>query len=903
MSVDAAELTIGALRNAAEGACVVRRFPSAAEAWRWVDAGTARSLLDVVCWVPSELVKSVTYPRMTASTTLVNVDDDARLAVLATRPASSASTPASSKSSTPTVSRFECHASSLASTARSLSLSASSMPPSALYPTSGRVSVPTALGFKGRPDMTAARNGPPARTTSRWTRGIGQASQGTQFAASAPLARQAADQGRPGGTGSRKTVQQFSFRPLGRPSRGQQRLSPLPARPGRSRPSAGALPSVPPVAQEVAVGVATLSPTGSIEKGKFDDDAWERELDEVSDLVDVVIRRAESAETAEARPVKRAKVSNVLPGEVPSALNPPSSSKDRTSGMFTLAEIRRFMAEHDAMWKQQQVSYREPAARRWGPHAPFRKERSTTILHPPASAAGSRLSGDSRPPLDDQTGLAGLLTITLSEGHLSLPSGAVDDATVPRAMGDIGRLASAGAWDAVCCRLLDRGASAFVSGGPGVAKSTLLKQLHAVCKSRFAADGEVVVLAPTGTSAKTAGGVTYHSFFGFGREFKPVEVDAAAEARCLLSTNRFGPIKQRLARARVVLLDEISLVSAVNLDMMCHLLRHARSLSAPPCLWFAFGDFLQLRPVCGAWAFTAKTWSSLFGDVLLELTTIYRQRDRDYVRAIQDARLGACSEAVLQLVKDREVDEPQYNATKTDVMHLMPLHKEVVAHSRSCLEQVCAGLPPTVSFAVDSVAVDIDREMGLPRPNLESVSVGTRNAALSACVAPKVVFHCHHAHVMMTSNRMMHVGVCHGSAGVIVAYQSDGAAVVRFENHPPPAGAERSQSGLLNSGDTWIELACPPVEFLARIFSLPGAVAVRMQVPFVLGWACTVHMSQSLTLPSAILDLRAAFEAGMVHTALRRVSDNKRLYIKSFVASRLFADELAMSKYKNWRRL
>lgn len=334
VSVDAAELTIGALRNAAEGACVVRRFPSAAEAWRWVDAGTARSLLDVVCWVPSELVKSVTYPRMTASTTLVNVDDDARLTVLATRPASSASTPASSKSSTPTVSRFECHASSLASTARSLSLSASSMPPSALYPASGRVSVPTALGFKGRPDMTAARNGPPARTTSRWTRGIGQASQGTQFAASAPLARQAADQGRPGGTGSRKTVQQFSFRPLGRPTRGQQRLSPLPARPGPSRPSAGALPSVPPVAQEVAVGVATLSPTGSIEQGTFDDDAWERELDEVSDLVDVVIRRAESAETAEARPVKRAKVSNLLPGEVPSALKPPSSSKDRTSGML-----------------------------------------------------------------------------------------------------------------------------------------------------------------------------------------------------------------------------------------------------------------------------------------------------------------------------------------------------------------------------------------------------------------------------------------------------------------------------------------------------------------------------------------------------------------------------------------
>jgi len=155
----------------------------------------------------------------------------------------------------------------------------------------------------------------------------------------------------------------------------------------------------------------------------------------------------------------------------------------------------------------------------------------------------------------------------------------------------------------------------------------------------------------------------------------------------------------------------------------------------------------------------------------------------------------------------------------------------------------------------------------------------------------------------VTSNRMKHLGVCHGSAGRIVAYDDVGAPVVRFENHPPPAGIERGQAGMLDSGDTWIDLACPPVEFTARLFSTPGAVAVRMQVPFVLGWACTVHMSQSLTLSSAVLDLKAAFEAGMVHTALGRVSDKSRLYVKSFEPSRLFADQVALGKYREWARL
>ena len=78
---------------------------------------------------------------------------------------------------------------------------------------------------------------------------------------------------------------------------------------------------------------------------------------------------------------------------------------------------------------------------------------------------------------------------------------------------------------------------------------------------------------------------------------------------------------------------------------------------------------------------------------------------------------------------------------------------------------------------------------------------------------------------------------------------------------------------------------------------------MRTQVPFVLGWACTVHTSQSLTLSSAVLDLKNAFEAGMVHTALGRVSDKDRLFIKSFAPSRLFADHVALAKYREWERL
>jgi len=64
---------------------------------------------------------------------------------------------------------------------------------------------------------------------------------------------------------------------------------------------------------------------------------------------------------------------------------------------------------------------------------------------------------------------------------------------------------------------------------------------------------------------------------------------------------------------------------------------------------------------------------------------------------------------------------------------------------------------------------------------------------------------------------------------------------------------------------------------------------VREQVPFVLGWAITVHLSQRLTLTEAVLDLDSSFEAGMVHTAVSRVSDSCNVYVKTFNALRLFA--------------
>jgi len=473
----------------------------------------------------------------------------------------------------------------------------------------------------------------------------------------------------------------------------------------------------------------------------------------------------------------------------------------------------------------------------------------------------------------------------------------------PSAAAPIGRLAASGRWGDVCEQLFARINSAFVSGGPGAGKSTLLRKLRSFLVERYAADGEVVVVAPTGTSAKTAEGMTYHSFFGFGRDYVPLRQDPKEEAERLLATDRYGPIKVRLRRVRALLVDEISLVSAANFGVMVELLSIVKS-DTRPCLWFAFGDFLQLGPVKGHMAYTAPCWSTLFGNAFLELTGTFRQRDPAFVRAVRDARVGDCSAAVEELVKECWIQGNEYDQVKRNILHLVPRHKLVVEHNWACLSQLSPGVAPKVFRAVDTVQLDPDRDMSLRRPNLERVNSKTRTAALADCVATPALAHCLHARVMVITNRKKDLGVCHGSIGYIVDYdKTDGSPIVRLENHVLPAGIERGNWGLRDMGDTWIEVACPPVDFTARVLAAPGVLAVRTQVPLVLGWASTIHMSQSLSISEAVLDLSECFEAGMVHTALSRVPDKARLHIKSFASGRLFADQGALKLYHEWRRL
>ena len=474
-----------------------------------------------------------------------------------------------------------------------------------------------------------------------------------------------------------------------------------------------------------------------------------------------------------------------------------------------------------------------------------------------------------------------------------LDSGAIE----PRV---IGRLSADGDWDAVCGKLWGRRRGTLISGGPGTGKSTFLKLFHSFMTSRLG-ESEVTVVAPTGTAANTAGGLTVHSFFGFERGYDATGLDAAVEAARVLRTPRFGPIKTRLRRTRVVLLDEISLVGADKLDVMYELMVQTRAASSPPVVWYLFGDFLQLMPVVGAIAFMATCWPAMVGRSFLELAIVHRQEEPDMVQAVHDARVGICSQAVRAVMGESQVEGASYLAVRDKVLHLMPRVQDVNSHNQSCLDRLSNEDQPRSAVAKDFSRLDPNRDPSLGIDKEVGVSAATIRAALVDCVAPPCLRHSLHARALDNHRRV--IGLCHGSVGTITLYLPCGTPVVRFHDTTLPRGVNVQGLGVHDAGETWVEVEYPAVDFTARILSKPGMLAVRSQLHFVLGWAATVHMAQSLTLSEVVLDLAKAFGAGMVLSVVSRVRMKRNLYVKSFCPSRVYADPFVLEMYRTRDRL
>ena len=193
----------------------------------------------------------------------------------------------------------------------------------------------------------------------------------------------------------------------------------------------------------------------------------------------------------------------------------------------------------------------------------------------------------------------------------------------------------------------------LITGSAGTGKSTLLGHF---CRQ---VDWDPVVLAPTGVAALNVGGQTVHRFFGFGIDVTPQAIAA----------RRRKPRNARLYKSlRTLIIDEVSMLRADLLDCVDVFLRQHGPVPGAPFggVHMVFiGDLYQLPPVvtglerealrqvyASPHFFCARSLEGIELE-MIELTQVFRQRDREFVRLLNRIRKNTLEDGDLDGLNQR----------------------------------------------------------------------------------------------------------------------------------------------------------------------------------------------------------------------------------------------------------
>ncbi len=399
--------------------------------------------------------------------------------------------------------------------------------------------------------------------------------------------------------------------------------------------------------------------------------------------------------------------------------------------------------------------------------------------------------------------------------------------------------------------ILKTGANVFLTGEPGAGKTYVLNQY---IDWLISSDVSVAVTASTGIASTHIGGMTIHSWSGIGARdmLDQYALDAIASNE---------KVVRRVKKARVLVIDEISMLDGRVLDMVetvCRTIKQ-KGESFGGMQVILVGDFFQLPPIAGRgemsrFAFESRAWDTakfLTG----YLTEQHRQED--------ELLLG-----LLNAIRKNDVDESHYTllAEQTDI-----------------------GFPdvePTKLFThnsdVDSMNISRLKELNTEARTFKMEARGSKPLLLGLvknCLSPEVLELRIDAMVMCTKNNF-EVGYVNGTLARVVRFDiDDGYPVIETSD-----GREikiASQNWSVQEDD----------KVLAQI----------TQIPLRLAWAITVHKSQGMSLDAAEIDLRNAFTYGQGYVALSRVRTLTGMKILGLNSQALLVDPRVVHKDEHFR--
>lgn len=400
--------------------------------------------------------------------------------------------------------------------------------------------------------------------------------------------------------------------------------------------------------------------------------------------------------------------------------------------------------------------------------------------------------------------------------------------------------------------ILKTGKNAFITGPAGSGKTYVVNQYIRYLKDHGVPLG---ITASTGIAATHMGGVTIHSWTGIG-------IKDSLGLHDLQELSERAQVRRKIEEAKVLIIDEVSMLHHFRLDLVDQVLKHIKKSEAPfgGIQIVLCGDFFQLPPVSrmgepeAHFVYRSEAWKQ--GNfAICYLSENYRQGVDAAVTILNEIRSGEVSQDSYELLMTRhkgkqsqsEWSEPSIGGAGID-------------------EKISSGdiegfVEPTRLYThnidVDSINEREIRKISGTECVYEMVTKGKKplvETLKKSCLAPEKLRLKKGARVMCVKNNFEE-GYVNGTLGVVVSCGWGIDPVVRTATTPDyPDGREVT-----------IKLADWTIEDDGRV------IAQISQYPLRLAWAITVHKSQGMSLDAVEVDLSKSFEPGMGYVALSRV--------------------------------
>ncbi|MFT5428118.1 MAG: ATP-dependent exoDNAse (exonuclease V) alpha subunit [Psychrobacter glaciei] len=461
--------------------------------------------------------------------------------------------------------------------------------------------------------------------------------------------------------------------------------------------------------------------------------------------------------------------------------------------------------------------------------------------------------------------------------------------------------------------ILKTGQNVFLTGSAGSGKTYTLNQYIDYLRARRV---PVAVTASTGIAATHMNGTTIHSWSGIGIKDELSDRDLSNLAR-----KQF--LADRLKDTAVLVIDEISMLHAKQINLVSQVLKHVRKNDKAfgGIQVVVAGDFFQLPPIGSKgesnrekFAFMSEAWLDAKFHICY-LSEQHRQVSEaanggldldDILNQIRRQEVTFEAIAALEATYDQSVDIKRtrlythnLNVNKINDKELAALDGEMMRFEATATgdSKLVETLKKTVRTQ-DELILKVGAKVMFIKNNAElGVSNGTMGE-LIGFAAVKIDESKDSSEALIEDDSSDDTNEDNADDAVENTAKGKKSAAKKDKEKPKTKKPTTQKMPVvrLNSGR---EIIAEPEEWMIED-ETGDVLASYEQVPLCLAWAITIHKSQGMTLDAAEIDLSRTFELGQGYVALSRLKSLSGLQLLGMNDMSLQLDPLARGADKRF---